>query len=359
MLRPHLTSPLHFSQAWSSAQLFRGTRSRSWWWRWMEETTRATATQMESTSTTPWSWSNWSEAAGVSSWRRNPPKASGAGWWRLGAKVQWYLALLSWICDPVKEVLQNPMDMDADGAEMQSVNFDSASPGYIHCSADNYNGSFHCSWTRTSIRSTAKVLLVKAKRWGDNYWNRWLVSVGAPHWLICLSPLQAPGPNPIWAGRQRIRGELPGCQLPVRRRAAPHHPHAAHTQLLSLGGLHSGFLPERHWSVTGIGVALHAWGVLCGLHSCFLSISTFPYNHTLSAASSEACQAAQPQHQRWQGLHLELPWLLGEALLLLWPAVPGQGGPKWTHLWQQGAHNGNQKTYRRHLKYVLFYFIFF
>uniref|UniRef100_A0A3Q4B8M3 Interleukin-12 subunit beta n=1 Tax=Mola mola TaxID=94237 RepID=A0A3Q4B8M3_MOLML len=36
--------------------------------------------------------------------------------------------------------------------------------GHIHCSAHNYTGSFHCSWTRTSFRSNAAVLLVKAER---------------------------------------------------------------------------------------------------------------------------------------------------------------------------------------------------
>ncbi|XP_053187035.1 interleukin-12 subunit beta [Scomber japonicus] len=36
--------------------------------------------------------------------------------------------------------------------------------GYIHCSAPNYKGSFHCTWTRTQHRSNAAVLLVKAER---------------------------------------------------------------------------------------------------------------------------------------------------------------------------------------------------
>ncbi|KAM4545468.1 interleukin-12 subunit beta [Odontesthes bonariensis] len=36
--------------------------------------------------------------------------------------------------------------------------------GHIHCSAPNYNGSFHCTWTRTQFRSHAAVLLVKAER---------------------------------------------------------------------------------------------------------------------------------------------------------------------------------------------------
>lgn len=78
------------------------------------------------------------------------------------------------------EVLQNWSEMDADCKEMQSMNFDPASPGYIHCSAENYNGSFHCSWTRTTVRSTARVLLVKAKRWGDDYQSWWPANVGTP-----------------------------------------------------------------------------------------------------------------------------------------------------------------------------------
>lgn len=54
----------------------------------------------------------------------------------------------------------------------RSVILEKKSPrGYIHCSADNYNGSFHCSWTRTSIRSTARVLLVKATRHQDQIPN--------------------------------------------------------------------------------------------------------------------------------------------------------------------------------------------
>ncbi|KAM9729072.1 interleukin-12 subunit beta [Menidia menidia] len=36
--------------------------------------------------------------------------------------------------------------------------------GYIHCSALNYKGSFHCTWTKTQFRSHAAVLLVRAER---------------------------------------------------------------------------------------------------------------------------------------------------------------------------------------------------
>ncbi|XP_072230872.1 interleukin-12 subunit beta [Leuresthes tenuis] len=39
--------------------------------------------------------------------------------------------------------------------------------GHIHCSAPNYKGSFHCTWTRTQFRSHAAVLLVKAERSTD------------------------------------------------------------------------------------------------------------------------------------------------------------------------------------------------
>ncbi|XP_074528861.1 interleukin-12 subunit beta [Halichoeres trimaculatus] len=36
--------------------------------------------------------------------------------------------------------------------------------GHIHCSAPNYTGSFHCTWTRTADRPNAAVLLWKAER---------------------------------------------------------------------------------------------------------------------------------------------------------------------------------------------------
>lgn len=59
----HLTAPspstLHYvSKALSPRHLCGGTRSRSWWRRWTEETTRVTSVQVANTSTTPWSWSN-------------------------------------------------------------------------------------------------------------------------------------------------------------------------------------------------------------------------------------------------------------------------------------------------------------
>ncbi|KAM8900402.1 interleukin-12 subunit beta [Spinachia spinachia] len=40
--------------------------------------------------------------------------------------------------------------------------------GPIHCSAPNYNGSFHCTWKRTKLRESASVLLVKAQRNSEN-----------------------------------------------------------------------------------------------------------------------------------------------------------------------------------------------
>ncbi|KAM6983556.1 interleukin-12 subunit beta [Tautogolabrus adspersus] len=36
--------------------------------------------------------------------------------------------------------------------------------GHIHCSAQNYKGSFHCTWTRSTDRPRAAVLLVTAER---------------------------------------------------------------------------------------------------------------------------------------------------------------------------------------------------
>ncbi|XP_008297193.1 interleukin-12 subunit beta [Stegastes partitus] len=44
----------------------------------------------------------------------------------------------------------------------------SAEEGYIHCSAPNYKGSFHCTWTRTEFRAGAAVLLVKAQRYMES-----------------------------------------------------------------------------------------------------------------------------------------------------------------------------------------------
>ncbi|XP_023124326.1 interleukin-12 subunit beta [Amphiprion ocellaris] len=52
----------------------------------------------------------------------------------------------------------------------KSVILEKKSPaeGYIHCSAPNYKGSFHCTWTRTEFRTNAAVLLVKAQRYMEN-----------------------------------------------------------------------------------------------------------------------------------------------------------------------------------------------
>ncbi|CAN9501400.1 unnamed protein product [Ophioblennius macclurei] len=51
----------------------------------------------------------------------------------------------------------------------RSVILEEKSPqeGHIHCSALNYEGSFHCTWTRSELRSNAPVLLVKAERFDD------------------------------------------------------------------------------------------------------------------------------------------------------------------------------------------------
>ncbi|XP_047463939.1 interleukin-12 subunit beta [Mugil cephalus] len=44
----------------------------------------------------------------------------------------------------------------------------SSEEGFVHCSAQNYKGSFHCAWTRTESRSNAAVLLVAAERYMQN-----------------------------------------------------------------------------------------------------------------------------------------------------------------------------------------------
>lgn len=51
----------------------------------------------------------------------------------------------------------------------RSVILEERSPeeGHIHCSALNYEGSFHCTWTRSQLRSKAPVLLVKADRFKE------------------------------------------------------------------------------------------------------------------------------------------------------------------------------------------------
>ncbi|XP_040006930.1 interleukin-12 subunit beta [Xiphias gladius] len=52
----------------------------------------------------------------------------------------------------------------------RSIILEEKSPeeGRIHCSAPNYQGAFHCTWTRTQSRSNAAVLLVKAERHLEN-----------------------------------------------------------------------------------------------------------------------------------------------------------------------------------------------
>ncbi|XP_029957578.1 interleukin-12 subunit beta [Salarias fasciatus] len=55
------------------------------------------------------------------------------------------------------------------GPNNRTVILEETSPeeGHIHCSAFNYEGSFHCSWTRSQLRSRAPVLLVKAERFNE------------------------------------------------------------------------------------------------------------------------------------------------------------------------------------------------
>ncbi|KAL6098815.1 il12b [Pungitius sinensis] len=53
-------------------------------------------------------------------------------------------------------------------AENRNVILEQSSEGHIHCSASNYNGSFHCTWKRTKLRERASVLLVTAQRKSEN-----------------------------------------------------------------------------------------------------------------------------------------------------------------------------------------------
>lgn len=60
---------------------------------------------------------------------------------------------------------------------------------------------------------------------------------------------------------------------------------------------------------------------------------------------SKAGSAAQPADGQHKRVQLELPRLLGKALLLLRPELPGQGGPPQTPLQQRCSHIG--KRHRR------------
>ncbi|XP_070818572.1 interleukin 12Ba precursor [Chaetodon trifascialis] len=52
---------------------------------------------------------------------------------------------------------------------------------YLKCSAQNYNGAFHCSWTWHSMR-VGKVAFIKARRASDDSVTRCSVDASGQHW---------------------------------------------------------------------------------------------------------------------------------------------------------------------------------
>ncbi|KAM3601845.1 uncharacterized protein V6R79_019859 [Siganus canaliculatus] len=68
---------------------------------------------------------------------------------------------------PNGEYLNHTMILIQLDPDNRTVILEEKSPeeGHIHCSALNYRGTFHCTWTKTSHRSGASVLLVKAQRY--------------------------------------------------------------------------------------------------------------------------------------------------------------------------------------------------
>ncbi|XP_045896508.1 interleukin-12 subunit beta [Micropterus dolomieu] len=68
---------------------------------------------------------------------------------------------------PDGEYLNHTVIMIQLDPDNRTVILEKKSPeeGHIHCSALNYKGSFHCTWTKTKSRSNAAVLLVKAERY--------------------------------------------------------------------------------------------------------------------------------------------------------------------------------------------------
>ncbi|XP_069578540.1 interleukin-12 subunit beta [Brachyistius frenatus] len=71
---------------------------------------------------------------------------------------------------PNGEYLNHTVIMIQLDPDNRTVILEEKSPeeGHIHCSAPNYKGSFHCTWTRAQFRSNAAVLLVKAERYMEN-----------------------------------------------------------------------------------------------------------------------------------------------------------------------------------------------
>lgn len=285
-------------KAWSWSRLCGGTKSQWWWTRWMAGTTPVTA-RTGSTSTTPLFSSKWKKKR--SSWRKCPRKKVSSG--RTSVFEGWF------------------------GSHSSA-----APPGFIHCSAPNYTGPFYCSWSRANTRSNAAVFLLKATRW-DPY-----SSFLSTHQLVLYKwhleqtvwpPQQEWAGNSLRGGRWWVRHSVSGRQLPVQRGTAPHRNHRPLTQLLPLGNLHQDLLHERHrWAI----VFPSSWNNLQPilvvpphrhplLRHILLSVSL------LSNPLSDARIGAQPAEERLQRVQLELPRLLGKALLLLRPQLPGQGGP--------------------------------
>lgn len=221
----------------------------------------------------------------------------------------------------------------------------SVPPGHIQCSALNYTGPFHCSWSRAASRSNAAVLLLSATRW---FLHSSFLSTPGSHRNDRLTPLQERAGDSLWAGCWWIRRSVSGRQLPIQRGTATHLPHHPHTQLLPLRNLHEGLLHERHWWVVvfrtrsqkfqPVSVALLPHPALC-----FTSVDPL----------SEARSAAQPAEERRQRVQLELSRLLGKALLLLQPELPGQGGPPHKFLRQRSSHTGKRSKNDEYFRFEL------
>lgn len=153
-----------------------------------------------------------------------------------------------------------------------------------------------------------------------------------------LTPPQERAGDSLWAGCCRIRPLVSGKQLSVQRGTAPHHSQSPHTQLLPLRNLHQGLLHRRHWWAVVFRSTLQK--------SRPVSVALLPHPaHRFTSVDplSEARNAAQPAEEGHRRVQLELSRLLGKALLLLRPELPGQGGPPHAVLRQRSSHPGRWK----------------
>lgn len=92
-----------------------------------------------------------------------------------------------------------------------------------------------------------------------------------------------------------------------------------------------------------IGEWLHSGSVHENSQPVLVAVVSHPAHRFTSADPlSEAGSAAQPAEERRQRVQLELSRLLGKALLLLRPDLPGQGGPPHTLLRQRRSHPGKR-----------------